>query len=151
MFTSKEEFTGWLQANASESLNSTISELADDIVVNLRTTYEEYGSLESTPDMMSISSAIGQAIPLFMKLANATGGQLSNAHKKVFVIDNALALFRLIDRGISGTEKRLAGGDIAMMFPDGDMEEVFVKPLAEQAVEQAYQMWKSMGIENLGS
>jgi hypothetical protein len=151
MFATDEAFSTWLQSHAPEALNDTMVELDGWITSRLRDIYQDYGRQTGSLDMLRISSALGNAIPLFMQVANAAGGQLSNPEKKTFVVDNSLALFRLLNGGVAGNQQGLSGSDADTIFQGADMEEVFVRPMAEQAIEQAYDMWRTLGATNSGS
>lgn len=90
--------------------------------------------------MLKISSNLGQFVPeLLVAMGNAETLN-STEERKAFIIPCVIALFRLMNRGISGNEQNIfqnSMGGMPLPFEDSaSMEQMFVLPLAEQAFEQ---------------
>jgi hypothetical protein len=97
-------------------------------------------------DMLKISGSLGNAIPELIRAADQIAALADSPQKREFVIHCALALFRLIDRGVSGSEQNmsLAARQSGMPMETDGMESTFVRPMAEQAVDEALKVFKSL-------
>ena len=112
----------------------------------LRAAYEKFGPPLPTADMMQLTTTLGKAIPAFLLAAQKAAHLPAGAITKTFVVENTVALFHLLDEGVTGDAQHLTGGSggpLAQLFPGG-MEQGFVRPMAEQAVDQAILMQKRM-------
>ncbi len=151
-FTTRQEFLTWLQENAEPELNETIEGESDEVLAEMQRILQKYSDMRGDYGMLKLSGNLGKSIPDFMEVANKTSGLESGEDKKAFVISSAIALFRLIDRGKSGSEDNIsqntAGGLPPLFEENSSMEETFVRPLAEQAVEQSYQLLKDFGAQS---
>lgn len=147
MFANTSAFQGWLQQQAAPALLKQTDNYSTGEWNRLMAIYKQYGRPKNPGDMMQLSQTIGTAIPQFLKLAGATGLAMDSPSAKQFVIDNAVSLFHLIDRGPDGTEKRVVspeGMDLSSIMPGG-LVESFVRPMATQGVEESVKMLRRLG------
>lgn len=147
MFKNTNEFKSWLQAQAEPGLVQQINSWSNDICTQLVSVYRQFGQPADPGDMMQLSQAIGTAIPRFLKVAQLMGYPMDGPKAKQFVIDHSITLFRFIDRGSSGTEKKVifpAGMDMSSVIPGG-LEQGFVKAVAIQGVDESVKMLKRLG------
>ncbi|MBN1479449.1 hypothetical protein JXA70_04175 [candidate division KSB1 bacterium] len=150
MLSTTEEFVSWMQHEVHPQLIELLKTTETDILDVWRNIYAKYSDFRGDYSMLNLSGKLGKAVPEFMQLARRLPALDSGQKRKFFVSENILCLYRLIDGGETGTEKNIATAAAAAGMPifveDTDFEEQFVRPLAEQAIEQSYSVWKSVGV-----
>lgn len=148
-FSTGVKFIEWMQANAEPSLTQVLPQQSSEFLIEFQGLFEQCADVRGDYSMLKLSGTLGKSIPQFMGLANKARGFTSNSEQRAFVLSSAIALYRLIDRGVSGTEQNIgqgSDGDLPPLFDDSlSMEDMLVRPLAEQAFDQSSQFLKDLG------
>lgn len=146
MLSTTDEFISWMQLNAHPQLVDVVKTSETSLLDVWRTIYVKHSDLRGDYSMLNLSGKLGKAVPEFMQLARRIPSLVSGQDKKLFVIENIVCLYRLIDGG----EKHFVTAATATVMPifaeANEFEAQFVRPLAEQAIEQSYNTWKSLGV-----
>ncbi len=148
MFSSEHDFIQWLDKHGEPLLKSQLeSETDKGAVKKVLDIIMRFADVRGDYDMLKISGSLGNAIPELIQAADKVNVLTDAPQKREFVIHCALALFRLIDRGVSGSEQNMSLGaqQSGMPMETDGMEITFVRPLAEQAVDEALKVFKSLG------
>lgn len=143
MFDSNDAFKNWLSEHAEASFSTAVAGLDDQSVNTLHQVFEKYGDANSS-DMMALSGTLGESIPMMINAVKSSSNFADKSALKSFVTEGAVALYRLMDRGASGTGRQLSDNQdpiMAGLFPNGGMEESFVRPMASQAVDSSFQVF----------
>lgn len=146
MFSTNESLLDWLNHFADPSLQQILPGLNEAQLNKLREVYNEYGNQEENADLTKVSTALGRSVPGFMEVAKAVPALGSGPAKKAFVVENAVALFRLIDGGPEGNRQQFMADQAMYLptaFPNGP-EADLVRPMADQTVERCYELMKKM-------
>lgn len=136
MFTDREAFKTWAETNAEPGFATPLAALEGAKVDAIQQVFEKYGA-KAGGDMMALSGTLGEATPMLVRAMKGAVDPL-----KPFVVEAVVALYRLMERGPSGEAAQQATTDpmMAMMFPDGSIEDAFVRPLATQAADSSLQI-----------
>ncbi len=152
-FSTGLELIEWMQTHAEPQLTQVLAEESSEFLIEFQELFEKCADVRGDYSMLKLSGTMGQSIPQFMILANKARGVTVNSEQRAFVLSSAIALYRFIDRGVSGTEQNVgqgAQGDLPPLFDDSlSMEDMFVRPLAEQAFDQSSQLLKDLGTPSL--
>lgn len=148
-FSTGVEFIEWMQTHAETQLTQVLAEESSEFLIEFQELFEKCADVRGDYSMLKLSGTMGKSIPQFMVLANKARGLTGNSEQRAFVLSSAVALYRFIDRGVSGTEQNVGQGDqgdLPPLFDDSlSMEDMFVRPLAEQAFDQSSQLLKDLG------
>ena len=139
-FRNSAEFINWIQTHADAQLSEILKSEPDEFTAEVQSLMERYSDMRGCYDMLKISGNLGQFVPEMLVATGNSQTLNSTEEKKAFILPCVLALFRLMNRGISGKEQNIfqnSTGGIPLPFKDSSsMEQAFVLPLAEQSFEQ---------------
>ena len=147
MFSDVHHFKDWLTQAEQPFLIRSMEPLnpntAYTILEELKAVFTK--SAEATRgdySWLNLSGILGEAILPIMKATQKVETLSTGSEKKKFAVAATRALFRLIDRGIEHDQNHV-GSAMPITGPGNEnIEEMFVIPLAEQAIEQCYEIGK---------
>jgi hypothetical protein len=142
MFETNEKFLAWSQATGLEDFSTPlVKNFSEKVVSEIRKLFIQHGRPIGPLDMLGLASSFGQVVAELVRLIRSVPISNQPFEQKAFVVEAIVALFRLIDGGVTGDEGRAqataSGGPGLPMFVSAqDMEEQFVRPLALRAYDE---------------